>query len=517
MKEKYKTRNRKRINIPWRFIVTALLIVLQTALSLWVTYIAERRYAVVQLIFSIVWVVFVIIIINKEESASYKLPWVIIILAFPIAGSVLFMIFGKPRLSPKAQIRFNTVNPDRSQVLKQSEKTQEKLKEKTIGGASISNYLLNTSKTPVYENTRSEFLSTGEIFFEKLFEDVENAKEYVFLEYFIVGEGKIWEKLYEILLKKVAQGVSVYMIYDDFGCMNKLPVGFDYKLRKQGVNCFRFNPVYPIVSIVHNNRDHRKIAVIDGRIAYTGGINLADEYANVEKPYGLWKDGGIRIEGDAVDSFCVMFIENYNSACEKPLKAEDFLRPHEQEPSSGFVQPFADGPRPVDEDYIGQMLYLNVIYSAKRYLYITTPYFIVDSCFFDALDSCVKRGVDVRIITPHIPDKKTVFAVTRSAYARLIKSGVKVYEYEPGFIHSKTIVSDDVIGVAGTINFDYRSFVHHYECGAVLYGCDCLADMKSDFLNLVENECIMQTEQSAKLSLVEKLVKTVCEPLTPLL
>ena len=502
---------------PWRFLISAVLVVLQLAFTMVLLYLATEAFLAVRVIYTIIWVIFLLIIFNRDESASYKLPWAVIILLVPFAGIVLLLMFGKPGLSRKAHRRFKKANRERTSYLTQSEEVKKSLEMQDLDGLGISNYLNVTAKMPVYANTDSEFLSSGERFFERLKADIKSAKEYVFLEFFIVSDGQIWQEIFEILQEKAKEGVKIHILYDDFGSVKKVPENISKICEKAGIKCFAFNPVYPIISVVHNNRDHRKIAVIDGQIAYTGGVNLADEYANVITLFGHWKDCGIRITGDAVDGFVAMFIENYNFASDKIIRVKEHLREHESISASGFVQPFGDGPRPVDEDYIGQTLYLSIINSAKKYLYIASPYFIVDTSILEAIETASKRGVDVKILTPHIPDKKSVFIMTRSSYARLIKAGVKIYEYEPGFIHSKTVLCDDRLGVVGTINFDYRSFVHNYECGAMLYGTQSILHIKRDYLQTIEENGILQTEESAKLKWYELVIKTIAVLFAPLL
>jgi len=380
-----------------------------------------------------------------------------------------------------------------------------------------SNTLYQVCNIPPYKNTRSEYFSSGELFFTALLNDIRSAERYIFLEYFIITPGEIWNSIHDALVERLVQGVKIFILYDDIGSMKKTPTLFDAELRKEGINCVKFNPFIPIVTTLHNNRDHRKIAVIDGTVAYTGGINIADEYANVEKPYGKWKDSAVRICGEAVDGFVFMFTQLYNIFAADPLDPAEFLAIHEKSADDGFIQPYGDGPRPMYNDYIGKNLYLGIIYSAKKYLYIATPYLITGYEVEEALIFAAKRGVDVRIITPHVPDKKSVFIMTRSCYAKFIDAGIRIYEYAPGFIHSKIILCDDDVAVIGTVNFDYRSFVHHYECGVLISGSSTLASIKEDFIRTAENEGLLQTAEDAKLSAGEKIIKSIIGLFAPLL
>ena len=298
----------------------------------------------------------------------------------------------------------------------------------------------------------------------------------------------------------------------------EIPEGMIELLKKYGIEVGKFNPFVPFFSAEQNHRDHRKITVVDGRVGYTGGINIGDEYINKTHPLKHWKDTAIKIKGPAVHNLTALFLETFDLYEKQPSHYAAYRDiPYHVFEEKGYVHVFGDGPRPVDEDYIGQTLYLSIINSAKKYLYIASPYFIVDTSILEAIETASKRGVDVKILTPHIPDKKSVFIMTRSSYARLIKAGVKIYEYEPGFIHSKTVLCDDRLGVVGTINFDYRSFVHNYECGAMLYGTQSILDIKRDYLQTIEENGILQTEESAKLKWYELVIKTIAVLFAPLL
>ena len=295
----------------------------------------------------------------------------------------------------------------------------------------------------------------------------------------------MWNPIHDILKEKAAHGVEVYFLYDDFGCIATLPWHYHKLLNDEGIHCGISNKFSPVLSRIHNNRDHRKITVIDGKVGFTGGVNLADEYINVIEKFGHWKDTAVKLEGEAVRNLMVIFLTNWNTQSKKDTV--DFGK-YMNEPvcraeDNGIVIPFGSGPDPIYKDNVGKNVYLNMIHSAKRYLYITTPYLICDRELLNALCLAAQKGVDVRIITPHIPDKRTVFWMTRSNYQVLLNAGVRIFEYTPGFIHAKNFVCDDKFAVCGTLNLDYRSLVHHFECGAWMYETDCIPDMKEDFLN----------------------------------
>ena len=348
-------------------------------------------------------------------------------------------------------------------------------------------YMLNYSNCPIYENTYNEYLTPGEVKFEKLVEELKKAKHFIFLEYFIIEEGIMWNTILEILKEKAKEGVDVRVIYDDVGCVMKLPYKYGDKLEKYGIKCRVFNPFIPILTNRLNNRDHRKIAVIDGYVGFMGGINLADEYINSFEKYGHWKDAAILLKGDAVFNLTVMFLTMWdfiNNSDDDYLKYRPENFTNEKYLSKGYVQPFDDSP--LVNEPIGETVYLNLINKAKKYIYINTPYLIIDNEMATALKIAAKSGIDVRIVTPHIPDKWFVHAVTRSYYHSFIKDNIKIYEYTPGFMHSKTFVVDDEYAVVGSINLDFRSLYLHFECGAWLYKTDSVLKLKEDFLDTLE-------------------------------
>lgn len=561
MKEKRKLKKeqqyidvKKRRIIPQRYIFNSLLIISQIALWGLFMYGLTVSGLITQTLYTVVEIIFIVAVINKDEPPEYKTPWLLTILLIPIVGVVVYLLFGGKAIAPKAKKRFKKNKLSSKQYFAENKKTCANLKQNSEQGAAISQYISNTCGMPVYCDTQTQYYSSGESFFEALKSDLKQAKSFILMEYFIITPGFMWSEIYKILKEKVSCGVKVYILYDDIGSAKHTPYKFDKLLTSRGINCCKFNPYIPVASSVHNNRDHRKITVIDGQIAYTGGVNIADEYINKEQPYGHWKDSAVRLQGDAARSFTVCFIEMYNFFAKNTLNVADFIEQSVGEkvpetnyilaknqakqtlsdvvpcqtaneniegenclPPNGYVQPYVDGPAPVLPEYIAKNVYLSIIYGAKKYLYIATPYLIMGFEAEEALILAARRGVDVRIITPHTPDKKYVFTVTRSAYLKLINAGIKIYEYEPGFIHSKIIISDDEIATIGTVNFDYRSFIHHYECGVLLIKTPCLSEIKKDYILTAEQHGILQTPQSAKLSFGEKITKTVTGLFTPLL
>jgi cardiolipin synthase len=327
------------------------------------------------------------------------------------------------------------------------------------------------------------YYSIGEDFYPPLLEALGQAEKFIFMEYFIIQEGQMWDSIHDILRRKAADGVAVYVMYDDVGCMTTLSDKYYKTLRAEGIHAIPSNPFRPILSQIYNNRDHRKITVVDGLVGFTGGINLADRYINAQQVYGHWKDTAVRIQGPAVRNLTAMFLSAWNTQCDEVIDCAPYMEILPPPCGCGsYVIPYGDGPRPLYRDYVGQNVYLNILAAAQKYVYITTPYLICDQQMLSALRAAAKKGVDVRLITPHIPDKKAVFLMTRSNYLALVQAGVRIYEYTPGFIHAKNMVSDDKFAVCGSINLDYRSLVHNFECGAWIYDGRCAQAMRDDFL-----------------------------------
>ncbi len=432
----------------------------------------------------------VVWVINKHIHPEYKLVWVIPILLFPIFGGLFYLLIAQNRVSRNARRKMGHLMEQSNEVLPKNEDILKILDDNNRDAANQIRYIRDFGNYPPYQNTKTLYLPTGEEKFEKLVEELKKAEKFIFLEYFIIAEGKLWNKILDVLKQKVKENVDVRIIYDDVGCMLTLPKNYHLTLEAMGIKTCVFNPVIPVISSLHNNRDHRKIAVIDGKVGFTGGINIGDEYINEYEKHGHWKDSAIMIEGAGVWSFTVMFLSLWDYLRDE---VEDFL-PFQYEfsavqlqnlqKSPGIVQPFFDSP--LDGETVGENVYLNLITKAKKSIYITTPYLILDHGMLTALTSAAKSGVDVRIITPHIPDKWYVHKVTRSYFGMLINSGVKIYEYTPGFIHSKTFLVDQEYGVVGTINMDYRSLYLHFECGVWMYEVASLADMKKDFFGTLD-------------------------------
>jgi len=425
-------------------------------------------------------------ILSGKSNPVYKLAWTIPILIFPIFGGLFYLMFGHNRESRRERGKMARITR-RLQEVEASPLPPERLGRESRQASAQSRYISEASWCPLFQGTETEYLPSGEVAFERMKAGLEGAERYIFLEYFIIQEGVMWDSILEILVRKARAGVDVRVIYDDIGCMFTLPYGYRKTLEEMGIHCCVFSPFVPVLSSRFNNRDHRKITVIDGYVGFTGGINLADEYINAIEKHGHWKDTAVMLKGEAVWSLTVMFLSMWDFLRNEQEELEAFFPDPLRYPAlegDGFVQPFCDSP--MDEEAVGENIYLNLINRAERYVYINTPYLIIDNEMVTALCLAAKSGVDVRIVTPYVADKWYVHAVTRSYYAQLIESGIKIYEYTPGFLHAKSFVVDDYCGVVGTVNLDYRSLYHHFECGVWMCGTSSLTALRDDYLETLE-------------------------------
>lgn len=500
-----------------RTILMALFFAVQLAVLFVIVWEFNNYFAYYYALDALLRIFFTIRILNSDSNPAYKLAWIIPVAAVPIFGSLLYIIFGQQTLKKKTIAEMTQISKDAYSTLNTDHnKTVEKLKNEDKTAFIQSNYISNFAQFPVYDNTYTEYLPSGEIKFKKMLEELENAKKFIFLEYFIIGEGIMWNTILEILKKKVAQGVDVRVIYDSFGSLEVLPMKYDKTLESMGIKCAVFNPFVPVLDVRMNNRDHRKICVIDGNVGFTGGINLADEYINAYEKFGHWKDTAILLKGDAVWSLTVMFLTMWDYLKKTHTDIRNFKgTSHIKHEDSGYIQPYSDNP--MDSEPVGETVYLNVINKATEYIYITTPYLIIDNTMVTALCSAAKAGIDVRIITPHIPDKKYVHSVTRSYYEKLIASGIEIYEYIPGFIHAKTFVADDKYGIVGTINMDYRSLFLHFECATWLYKSKCVCEIKEDFIKTLEICKKITLEHCRQTPWYKRLVRGILNIFAPLM
>lgn len=470
-----------------RVVMVAVAILLQLAILV-VTMVKFGEFfipfywcAVVLSLAAVLWVV------NSRSNAGFKIAWIILILVFPVMGGILYLLFGGGRLTPRMRQGLRAMEENMAAALRRDFHAKEMEEEAGTGAANQARYLEKYAHCPVYPDTKTDYYPLGDAALEPMLRALEGAKRYIFLEYFIIDRGEFWDSILEILKKKAREGVDVRVIYDDIGSMYTLPAHYDEELRRCGIGCVDFNRFVPVMSTLMNNRDHRKICVVDGTVAFTGGINLADEYINRRVRYGHWKDSSIRLEGPAAWSMTVMFLTMWDFATGQQEDLETFRPQHTPRfPGNGWVQPYTDCPW--DGEPVGETVYLNLIGKAQRYVYITTPYLILDEAMNTALVAAAKAGVDVRIMTPHIPDKKIIFQATRAHYEPLLRGGVKIYEYIPGFVHGKAFAVDDRFGTVGSVNLDYRSLFLHFENGVLLTDNPAVEQIKADFLSTLE-EC----------------------------
>jgi cardiolipin synthase len=425
-------------------------------------------------------------IINKKEKAAYKLTWIFLIMLFPIFGGMLYIIFYVQSNPGKLKHYFAKSDQRCKPLFLLSGDSLPFLMENYEDCLPQTRYLQEYAGFPIYVHTQAEYFSSGEDFFKKVLLELEKAERYIFLEFFILQEGKMLDPILDILERKALEGLDVRLLYDDLGCFMTLPPDFKRQLERRKIQCSIFNLFKPIVSSLQNNRDHRKIISIDGKVAFTGGMNLADEYINIYPKYGHWKDAAIMIEGEAAWSLTLIFLQMWDLG-KKVIDDYENYYPWRENPcpvmSDGYIQPYADSP--LDGENVGEHVYIQIINNAKNYVYINTPYLVVDENLLSALTLAAKSGVDVRVITPHRWDKWFVRMVSQSYYRQLVMAGVKVYEYTSGFNHSKTFVSDDKVATVGTTNLDFRSLYLHFECGVWIYKNSAVAKIKEDFLETI--------------------------------
>ena len=454
-------------------------------------------------------------IVGSRMEPGYKIAWLLLILPFPVFGGIFYIMVGGGTIPKRTQKRMQGMLKKSAQALREDFKADDLL---PLGGdaAGQASYLERRAACPAYTNTETEYFPLGDDAFPRMLEELEKAQKYIFLEYFIIEPGVFWDSILAILERKAAQGIEVRVIYDDMGCMFTLPRDYDEVLAEKGIQCRVFNRFLPVMSLRLNNRDHRKLLIIDGKVGFTGGINLADEYINVRERFGTWKDSSILLEGDAVWSMTVMFLTMWDNIADWDEDFESFRPPAAPvRPWTGYVQPYTD--TPLDRETVGQAVYLNMIAKAKNYIYITTPYLVIDVATNTALCNAAKSGVDVRIITPHIPDKRYVFEVTRAHYPPLLEAGVKIYEYTPGFIHAKNFVVDDRFATVGTVNLDYRSLFLHFEDGIWLCEAPCIREIRKDFEETLKVSESYSLRRFKHLNILLQLYRSILRVFAPLM
>lgn len=469
---------------------------------------------------SVLTVLVMVHILNEKVNPSFKIAWMVPVLVIPVFGTLLYL-FVQMQIGTKIiAARLKVTAKETAPYLEQNKKTAGKLSEVSQEMTNLAHYVKEYGGFPIYQGTSVQYFPLGDDMFPELKRQLAQAKHFIFMEYFIVERGVMWDEILEILEMKAAEGVEVRMMYDGMCSIALLPYRYPKKLEKQGIRCKMFSPIKPTLSTHQNNRDHRKICVIDGHTAFTGGVNLADEYINQRLRFGHWKDTAVMLKGEAVRSFTMMFLQMWNIWERGPEDYKRYLNSHEelssqQTAEDGFVMPYGDSP--LDQENVGELVYIHILNQAKKYVHIMTPYLILDHEMVTALTFAAKRGVETVIIMPHIPDKKYAYMLARSHYRELIEAGVQIYEYTPGFVHAKVFVSDDEKAVVGTINLDFRSLYLHFECGVLMYQNKAVETVEQDFEQTLEKCCRITLEDCRNYPLWKQFAGQLMQFIAPLM
>lgn len=498
-----------------RLLFTALLLAAQLAL-IWLTlYRLSSSSVYIYAVFIAISLIAAVRISSEEINPSFKIAWIIPMLTLPLITPAMYILFRTRRTTAHMRRRYNDIQTISKSCFEHRTELPDGL---DPAARRQFRYILSSCDSGIAAASKADFTPSGEDFFYAYLSDLSAAESFIFIEYFIIGEGRLWSAVSELLIKKAALGITVKVLYDDLGTIALLDKGFIDTLKENGIEVCVFNALRPSIDIAINYRDHRKITVIDGKIAYTGGLNLSDEYVNITEPYGYWKDCALLLEGDAVDRMAMFFLQLWYFSCGSPLEGKQSFSRYilnSKAEHDGYLLPFSDGP--FNHFPVCEPIYLSLITSAESYIYITTPYLIVDYEMTSSLRRAKLSGVDVRIITPHHPDKWYVHAVTRSCYAALLDCGIEIYEYSHGFVHSKSIVSDDKTAVVATANFDFRSFYLHFENGVYLYKASAVMQIKSDYLSMLENSIKINREDCEIRNPLKRLGIALLKLLSPLM
>lgn len=506
---------KKSIRLPMRLILIIVLLAVQLGLMITAIYMLTLNSGWVSVGLYAISVISVFLIVVRSGNPSIKLPWVIFILAVPIAGGIVYLLWGGVRTLPHTKARMGTAEAHQKSFLEANNDTADALRAAEPAYFRQSEYLSRCSGYPVYSDTSLEYHSPCDAGFERVLEELEMANNYIFMEFFILAEGQMWNRIYSILKRKAAQGLDIRVMFDDFGSVTRQYRGFIGKLKANGIKVSVFNPLQPSLNIFMNNRNHRKSIIIDGKTAISGGFNIGDEYINLDHRLGHWMDNVLILKGEAVRSFVVMFCSMWNFTSKKyKLNATEYFG-YNDRVGRGFVQPYCDSP--LNDENPAEGIYLKMINGARKYVYITTPYLILDSEMEMAIIMAAKSGVDVRIVTPRIRDKWYVHPVTQSFYQPLMDAGVKIYEYTPGFIHSKVVISDDTVATVGTVNMDFRSFYYHFESGVWICDNPVIDDIKENVLSVMVRSQEIDREKWKKRPWLMKFKQAFLKLFAPLM
>ncbi len=511
-----KLKNGIRKILKSRALFLAIILLAELALLFYVVLFLTDQFVVLYVIMSILSLVTSIYLMHVNDNPNTRIAWLVPVMAVPFLGTTLYLIAGNRKVSKRLQASTVREIAETVALFKQDQQILKDLKQHDADAYRQFAYVYNNSRYPTYRNTQVTYFRTGDEAFEAMMEELEKAKKFVFMEYFIINTGYMLDQVLEVLARKVKEGVEVKILYDDFGCMNTLDADTLKRIRDLGIEILAFNRMKPALIAQMNNRDHRKITVIDSKVGFVGGLNLADEYINRKMRFGHWKDNALMLKGEAVFSLTMMFLQYFNYESNQHQDYAKYLVKYSlTEGNESYVLPFADAP--TDEELTAYNVHLNLINQAKNYVYITTPYLIIDYTMLHALCLAAKNGVDVRIINPYIPDKWYAHLASQYNYGMLMEAGVRIYEYEPGFVHAKMFVSDDYIGLLGTINMDYRSYYMHHECGVLVCNDGCIADMKNDFLE-TQAKCREITPESyGKTNIFVRLLQALLNIFGPMM
>lgn len=501
------------INNIIKLIILLIGIIIQIVVFLFLYSATNKLSDYGRIIFTVIQFLSVIYIIYKDQNAAYKIVWIILLMFLPIAGFVAYLLWGNNKSPKYIKEEINKNHNKTKKILPQHEEIIDDIK--NLDRKKEVKFLLNGTSYPIYNNKKIEYLKIGEEYYKRLKEDLKQAKEYILIEYFIISDGKMWDEIYEILKEKRKQNVKIYIIFDALGSLFKKPKDLKKQLEEANIEYLAFNPLTTFIRSYINYRDHRKIVVIDGKVGYTGGINIGDEYINLTHRLGHWKDCGVRIEGEGIKSLISIFFTLWNMNKEN-VNYESYINEIEQtSKEQGYIIPFSDNPH--NKINPMQNTYINIINNAQKYVYIMTPYLILDSETEQALINTSLSGINIKIITPSIPDKKLVNACTKSFYGKLLEAGIEIYEYKPGFIHSKVILSDDEVSIVGTANFDFRSFYLNYECGIWMYSTLEELNIKKDFEETLKQCEKIELKVWKKRKLDIRIIEALLRLISPLL
>lgn len=473
------------------------------------------HYAYLHIVFSTVAIVLAIYILNSSENPAYKLAWIVPLVIVPIFTVVLYILLKNQFSTRKVRNLYAKKSANTRPFLKTNKQIMSYLHESEPDFYKLANYVDKSGGYPVCGNTEVTYFPLGEDKYKAMLEELQKAQEFIFMEYFIIDDGEMWREIVKILLEKAKAGVEVRLLYDGMGSQFTLPFRYKKKLTDQGVKCLVFNPFRPMLSTIQNNRDHRKILVIDGNVAFNGGVNIADEYINRKERFGHWKDTAVMLKGDGVWNFTMMFLQMWEVISGDKTEYNMYRPTVKNVVNNGYVIPYGDSP--LDDENVGELVYMDILNSAKDYVHIMTPYLILDHEMLTALTYAAKRGVDVKIIMPGIPDKAYAFALAKTYYPELLRAGVKIYQYKPGFVHAKSFTSDDCKGVVGTINLDYRSLFLHFECAVYLYQVPQIADVEADFQETLKDCREISMEDWKNEKFITKLTGRVLRLIAPLM